>query len=71
MANRAGASLAVFDTTVSGNGHDGALAGGEVESRLVLGNVTIVNNNGGGLSTAAASPTPRRTETTAGAQRNR
>jgi len=59
MANRDGASLAVFNTTVSANGHDGALgaiANGsehqtetEPQSKLYLTNVTIANNNGGGL----------------------
>lgn len=59
MANRDGASLAVFNTTVSGNGHDGAtgaIANGsrqqtetEPQSKLNLLNVTVANNNGGGL----------------------
>ncbi|MEW6169045.1 MAG: CSLREA domain-containing protein [Pseudomonadota bacterium] len=59
MANRDGASLTVINTTVSANGHDGALgaiANGsehqtetEPQSKLYLTNVTIANNNGGGL----------------------
>lgn len=59
MANRDGATLAVFNTTVSGNGHDGAtgaIANGsqqqtatEPQSKLTLLNVTVANNNGGGL----------------------
>lgn len=62
MANRHGGSLAVFNTTVSSNGREGAraaLANGsaspdvhESESRLNLLNVTIANNNGGGLYNA-------------------
>ena len=59
MSNRHGGSLAVFNTTVSANGHDGArgaIANGsetpdvsEDGSKLNLFNVTIANNNGGGL----------------------
>lgn len=59
MANRHAGSLAVFNTTVSANGHDGArgaIANGsetpdvsEDGSKLNLLNVTIANNNGGGL----------------------
>lgn len=59
MANREGATLSVFNTTLSANGHDGAngaIANGsrtqgdtEPQSRLTLLNVTIANNNGGGL----------------------
>ena len=62
MANRHGGSLAVFNTTVSANGHDGARGAiangsenpsyGEPESKLNLLNVTIANNNGGGLYNA-------------------
>ena len=62
MANRHGGSLAVFNTTVSANGHDGArgaIANGsehpdvsEDASKLNLLNVTIANNNGGGLLNA-------------------
>lgn len=62
MANRHGASLAVFNTTVSGNGHDGAqgaIANGsanpdvhESASKLKLHNATIANNNGGGVLNA-------------------
>jgi CSLREA domain-containing protein len=59
IANREGATLAVISTTLSANGHDGAtgaIANGsrtqgetEVQSKLTLLNVTIANNNGGGL----------------------
>lgn len=59
MANREGATLAVFNTTISSNGHDGAtgaIANGsrtqretEPQSKLNLLNVTVANNNGGGL----------------------
>jgi hypothetical protein len=58
IANRAGGSLALFNTTLSGNGHDGsdaALANGTtVEPReslpkATLLNATIAANNGGGV----------------------
>jgi CSLREA domain-containing protein len=59
IANREGATLVVANTTISGNGHDGAngaIANGstqqgasEPQSKLNLLNVTIADNNGGGL----------------------
>lgn len=59
MANREGATLAVLNTTVSSNGHDGAsgaiangsrhAAASEPQSKLELLNVTLADNNGGGL----------------------
>lgn len=62
MANRHGGTLGVFNTTVSGNGHDGArgaIANGsenpssnEPESKLYLFNATVASNNGGGLLNA-------------------
>jgi CSLREA domain-containing protein len=59
IANRDGGSVAVFNSTISGNGHDGAsgaISNGsrnqtetEPQSKLNLLNVTIANNSGGGL----------------------
>jgi CSLREA domain-containing protein len=59
LANREGATMFIGNTTISGNGHDGAtgaIANGsqnqgetEPQSKLNLLNVTIADNNGGGL----------------------
>lgn len=58
IANRNGGSLAVFNSTLSDNGHDGArgaiangsIREGETEARpsAFVANTTIANNNGGG-----------------------
>ncbi len=60
IANRNGGSLAVFNSTLSDNGHDGARgaiangsirggeADGEARPSAFVANSTIVNNNGGG-----------------------
>jgi CSLREA domain-containing protein len=58
IANREGGTVAVFNTTLSNNGHDGAdgaLANGttieapEARSSANVMSVTIANNNGGGV----------------------
>lgn len=58
IANRDGGSLAVFNSTISDNGHDGARGaiangsarepGGAPRPSALVANTTIANNNGGG-----------------------